>query len=129
MKHSDYLKKLKQDSKYISTHNEYKSRFELGAAIVRARISKGWSQAELAKQAGTKQANISRIEDASANPTLKTIHKILSALDINIHFAPTSSKSITTYKTVHFHAASTGIPVPNWPTYQNKDISTSEGTM
>ena len=129
MKHSDYFIKLQQNSNYVDVHNELKLQFKLGAAIVRARIAKGWTQTDLAKRAGTKQANISRIEDASANPTFKTISKILSVLGIEAQFISTGDNSITTEETVHLQTPTTGIHVPNWPIYQNKDISNSEGTM
>jgi len=56
--------------------------------VIRARIKKGWSQAELAEKVGTKQANISRIESAMANPTLNLIQKLCQALDFEIAFEP-----------------------------------------
>ncbi len=87
MKHSDYLKKLESNSKYQKAKQALKSNFDLGNVVIRARLHRGWSQAELAKRAGTKQANISRIEDALANPTLNTIQKILDALEIEIHYS------------------------------------------
>ncbi|MBC8336897.1 MAG: helix-turn-helix domain-containing protein [Anaerolineales bacterium] len=103
MNHSEYLLKLKKNTKYQNAKKALKPNFDLGNAIIRARIKKGWSQTELAKQAGTKQANISRIEDASANPTFKTVQCILSALGIETHYSPV------------------GIPIHIWPIRTEED--------
>ena len=54
--------------------------FELG----RARHQKKISQAELAAKTGMRQADISRIENAKANPSLNTLLKIAKALDANL---------------------------------------------
>lgn len=52
--------------------------------MVRLRIRLGLSQEQLAERAGTKQANISRIEAGLANPTLKVLQRIAEALDSDL---------------------------------------------
>ncbi len=56
--------------------------------MIRGRIQRGWSQSELARRVGTKQANISRIESALANPTLELVQRILRVLELEAHFLP-----------------------------------------
>ena len=67
---------------------ELKYQFAFGNAVLEARLKKGWSQTELARQAGTKQANISRIEAGLGNPTLDLIKKICDTLDLELIFQP-----------------------------------------
>lgn len=50
----------------------------------KARAAKGWSQEELAERVGTGQSNISDIEHAVGNPTLKTMARIAAALEVDI---------------------------------------------
>jgi transcriptional regulator with XRE-family HTH domain len=88
MKHSDYRDSIKNDPQYQEGLNEYKTRFALGDAILNARMDRGWSQEILAKRVGTKQANISRIEAGTANPTLDLIHRLLDALGLSICIVP-----------------------------------------
>lgn len=55
--------------------------YQLRKRILELRLEKGYSQEELAKKAGTKQAVISRIENGESEPRFQTINKIAKALD------------------------------------------------
>ena len=55
--------------------------YQLRKRILELRFEKGYSQEELAKKAGTKQAVISRIENGESEPRFQTINKIAKALD------------------------------------------------
>lgn len=50
-------------------------------SIAKLRLQKGWSQAELARQAGTSQSYIGRLEQGKVDPQLSTIRKIAKALN------------------------------------------------
>ena len=109
MRHTDYLSELENDADYQRAAEELRLNFILGNAVIRARIQKGLSQAELADLVGTKQANISRIESALGNPTLKLISKIMNVLDIQIQLVmPTATNSFSSIPVPR-------IPVNNWP--------------
>lgn len=86
MKLSDYDEKLNVDSEYQEALKALEYQFLFGNAVLQARLAKGWTQKELAKQVGTKQANICRIEGGSGNPTLELIQKICKALELEIQF-------------------------------------------
>jgi len=128
MKHLDYIAQLESDLEYQAELAELKTHFALGDAIIHARINKGLSQTELAELVGTKQANISRIEAALGNPTLKLINKILRALDLDMKFV--APNSTTSYKTIakSINYQQPGIPVNNWPTRANINSSSSQIT-
>jgi transcriptional regulator with XRE-family HTH domain len=121
MIHTDYLSELKNDADYQRAAEELRINFTLGNAVIRARIQKGLSQAELADMVGTKQANISRIESALGNPTLKLISKIMKVLDIQIQLVlPTATNSFSSMPEPR-------IRVKNWPT-QVKPVATKSSS-
>ena len=66
--------------------------YELRKKLIRMRISKGLTQAEIAKKMGTKKSNISRLEcgEIVSYPTLTTISKYAGALGykVNVEFEP-----------------------------------------
>jgi transcriptional regulator with XRE-family HTH domain len=86
MKYSDYRERLSHNAEYQKATEELKYHFAFGNAVLAARLKKGWSQTELARRAGTKQANISRIEAGLGNPTLDLIKKICDTLDLELIF-------------------------------------------
>jgi len=81
-----YREELANNIEYVEAEKRLQAKFALGNAILRGRIQRGWSQSELAKAVGTKQANISRIEAALANPTLDLIKRLCDTLGIELRF-------------------------------------------
>ena len=56
--------------------------YQLGYRVKQARLEKELSQEELSSASGIQQADISRIEKGSANPSVKTLLKIANALEM-----------------------------------------------
>ncbi len=84
MKHEEVLKKLRQDPSYVAAEEELRPALELADAVLRLRLAKGWSQAELARRVGTRQANISKLENGLANPTLDFLRRLAQALEAEL---------------------------------------------
>jgi len=84
MKHEDFLKELRQDPEYVAAEAELKPILDIANAVLRLRLAKGWSQSELARRAGTKQANISKLENGLGNPTLDFLRRVAKALDTDL---------------------------------------------
>lgn len=57
-------------------------------SMIQSRKAKKLTQTQLAKRTGISQGKISKIERGEANPTLKVMAKIASALDMTIGFIP-----------------------------------------
>lgn len=57
---------------------------QLGPSLERLRKLKGWTQEDLAKKAGVRQATISDIEKNRKVPTMRTFFHILSTLEFDI---------------------------------------------
>ena len=87
MKLSEYQHQLEESKEYTTAKNDLQVKFSLADAVYNARTRKGWSQKELAKAIGTKQANISRIESGLANPTLEFLNRLSNVLDFKIEFS------------------------------------------
>jgi transcriptional regulator with XRE-family HTH domain len=86
MKFSDYKKRLELDPEYQQAKSDLHLAFALANAVLAARLDKGWTQTELARLVGTKQANISRLEAGLANPTLEFIQKVCLVLGVKPEF-------------------------------------------
>ena len=54
---------------------------QLGHALKRARLAKGWTQMELSEESGVRQAGISLLERGHGGVKLDTVFKIMAALD------------------------------------------------
>jgi HTH-type transcriptional regulator / antitoxin HipB len=61
---------------------------QLIATLMRQRKLKGDTQSELGESAGLPQTTISKIEGGVGDPSLKTLFKILAALDLEILVQP-----------------------------------------
>jgi transcriptional regulator with XRE-family HTH domain len=84
MKLSDYRKELQNNPEYLEARKKLRASLVLGNNILRLRLAKGWSQAELAERVGTQQANISRIESGLGNPTFGFLEKLAEALETEL---------------------------------------------
>jgi ribosome-binding protein aMBF1 (putative translation factor) len=58
--------------------------FELGAAVRELRLSRGWSQSDLASAAGMTQSAVARFEVGGTVPTLPVLGRIARALDADL---------------------------------------------
>ena len=94
MKLEDYRNQLEKSKDYAESKKKLELHFALADAVLEARMEKCWTQKELAKAIGTKQANISRIESALANPTLEFLSRLSNVLDLKIKFKCAQALSI-----------------------------------
>jgi transcriptional regulator with XRE-family HTH domain len=68
----------------MARRNSGQTRQLLARNVRRLRQRKSWSQLDLANEAGVRQALISSIEHGRANPTLESLDKVASALDVAV---------------------------------------------
>ncbi len=64
--------------------------YQVARAMIKARIEQDLTQKQLSERTGITQADISRIERGSANPSLNTLYRLAKGLGmkINISFMP-----------------------------------------
>jgi transcriptional regulator with XRE-family HTH domain len=119
----EFRAKLQQDPEYVKIEERLRPLLNLANQVLRLRLQKGWSQTELARHAGTKQSNISRLERGEANPTYDFLNKVADAFDrkLEINLAKKSQgyQSVIDFddKTEDNDDGSTLIR--NWPTSES----------
>lgn len=85
MKDYETLKKQLLKNKAIKkTYDELGPEFELIEMIIERRLKQGLTQRELAKKIGTKQPVISRLECGTYNPSIKFLHRLANALEVDL---------------------------------------------
>lgn len=86
------IQKLKdlfpQTEEYQQVYQEARVESALADCIYNARTARGWSQAELARRAGTTQSGIARFENPDyTGIKLNTLMRLLTALDLELSVA------------------------------------------
>lgn len=84
MNWKDYKKELLKNPQFKKEYDALAPEFELAKSIIAYRIAKGLTQKQLAAKTKTKQSSISRLESASAKPSLVFVEKIAKALDAKL---------------------------------------------
>ncbi|WP_314330100.1 helix-turn-helix transcriptional regulator [Abiotrophia defectiva] len=60
---------------------EEAARQEVALKLVKLRLERGLSQAQMAEKLGLRQANLSRLESGQANPTVGLLGRIVESLN------------------------------------------------
>lgn len=76
----DYLAEQLKDPEFKKEYEALEPEFAVMRAIMDARIETGLTQQQLSELTGISQADISRIECGTANPSLKTLQRLATAL-------------------------------------------------
>lgn len=86
--------KYMKDPEFKREYDALQPQRELTAALVYARQTAGLTQKELSERTGISQADISRLENGSRNPSLKLLEKLAEALNstLRIELIPNSTK-------------------------------------
>jgi HTH-type transcriptional regulator/antitoxin HipB len=66
---------------------------QLGRLIQQFRKARGWSQTDLAHQAGLRQEMVSKIEAGQPGSRVASIFDLLAALDLEMTLAPRTKSS------------------------------------
>lgn len=80
---SDFQEHLAEQMKNPAFAAEYEAleaQYSFARQIIAARIAAGLTQAELAKRAGTSQANICKLEHAELNPSFSLAQRVAKGL-------------------------------------------------
>ena len=71
--------KYMQDEAFQEEYNRLEETYRIAEKVIQARVAAGLTQAELAKKIGTRQANISRLESGTYNPSIELLMKVAQA--------------------------------------------------
>ena len=80
MTFKEYLNEQLKDPEFKKEWEDFQLELELMKQVIGERMEQNISQRELADRMGTKQANISRLENGNANPSLDFLKRLAKAL-------------------------------------------------
>ena len=90
MKFDDHLQEQLKDPEFKKEWDDIQPEMDAIRAMIDARIEQNLTQKELAARTGIDQADISKLENGTRNPSLKLLKKLASGLgmQLKIEFVP-----------------------------------------
>lgn len=80
----DYEKELLARPGFKEALEETRLEYEIARALIKARLEKGLTQAEIARRMNTKQSVISRVENARTMPSLAFLKRLAEVLNASL---------------------------------------------
>ena len=71
---------LMQDTEFVKEYEAIQPEINITRAILDARINAGMTQMELSQKSGISQADISRLEKGTRNPSLNLLKRLAEAM-------------------------------------------------
>ena len=92
-KFSEYKHKKLQDPEFKKEYDALESEFDIIQAMIDARKQSGLTQKELAERTGINQADISKLENGTANPSIRTLRRLADGMGMKMKlvFEPLST--------------------------------------
>ena len=83
-------RRLENDAEFRKEYEALSPEYEIAKMLIACRNNGNLTQKQLSELTGIDQADISKIENGNANPSIKTLTRIASAMNMNlkIEFVP-----------------------------------------
>ncbi|ETP73635.1 putative transcriptional regulator [Lachnospiraceae bacterium JC7] len=93
-RYKDYKEKALQNADVKTEYDALQPEYDIIQALIEARNAQNITQRELAVKTGITQADISRIENGTRNPSLAMVKRIAKGLGmrLRLEFIPTGTK-------------------------------------
>ena len=93
-KFSEYKERKLQDPEFRKEYDALESEFDIIQAMIDARKQSGLTQKELAEKTGINQADISKLENGTANPSIRTLRRLADGMGMKMKlvFEPLSTR-------------------------------------
>lgn len=87
---NDYLSQKMKDPAFKAEYDALEPEFSIIQAMIAARKASGLTQQQLAEKTGIAQADISKLENGSANPSLRTLRRLAAGMgmQLKLEFVP-----------------------------------------
>jgi len=84
------LNERMKEPNFRAEYEALEPEFIIIQAIIEARKMSGYTQKQLSERTGIAQGDISKIEKGNANPSLNTLKRLASGMDmkLSLHFEP-----------------------------------------
>ena len=88
--YQDFKKKALENPAVRAEYDKLAAEYAIKQAVIDARQASGLTQQQLAARTGINQADISKLENGSANPSLRTLQRLAAGMGMNlrIEFGP-----------------------------------------
>lgn len=92
---NDAIAKKMEDPEFKAEWDALEPEFQIIRAIIEGREENDFTQAQLAQATGIHQADISRLENGTGNPSLRTLKRLAAGMGmkLNLEFIPLSSQT------------------------------------
>jgi ribosome-binding protein aMBF1 (putative translation factor) len=89
-KFDDFLEEQMQDQEFKKEFDDLQPEFDVIRAIVDARTSQNLTQKQLAEKTGINQADISKLENGTRNPSINLLKRLANGMGmmLKIEFVP-----------------------------------------
>ena len=93
-KFNDFLNEQLNDPEFKAEYEALEPEYAVIQAIIDARKASGLTQKELSRRTGIAQADISKLENGSANPSIRTLKRLAAGMGmtVKIEFEPLSNQ-------------------------------------
>lgn len=90
--YKEYKNKCLEDSNFKKEYDDLEPEYDIINAMIKARKEKGLTQKQLSELTGISQADISRIENGTRNPSLEMIKRLVTGMGmrLKLEFIPVS---------------------------------------
>ncbi len=88
----DFLQEQLKDEEFKREYDSIQPEMDIIGAIIDARTSLNMTQKELAERTGMNQADISKLENGTRNPSLKLLKRLADGMDMNLQLVFTPKK-------------------------------------
>lgn len=88
--YKDFLNEQLQNEEFKKEYDALEAEFSIIQAMLDARKASGMTQKELADRTGIAQADISKLENGNANPSLRTLQRLPDGMGmrLKLEFVP-----------------------------------------
>lgn len=88
----DYLNEQMQNPEFKKEYDALEPEYAIKQAMIDARKESGLTQKELSEKTGIAQGDISKLENGSANPSIRTLQRLAAGMGmkVEISFVPVS---------------------------------------
>ena len=93
--YKDYKKRALQNSEVKAEYDALQPEYDIIQAMINARVQQNMTQKDLSTKTGITQADISRIENGTRNPSLSMVKKLAHGLgmQLKLEFVPMPTKN------------------------------------
>jgi transcriptional regulator with XRE-family HTH domain len=90
----EYKEKQMENSKFAHEYTKIQPEMDVIRAMIEARVAKNLTQKQLSERTGINQADISKLENGTRNPSINLLKRLAEGMDmaLKIEFVPKQKK-------------------------------------